>query len=129
MNITGIHHIAIIAGDYEKCKTFYSRVLGFKIIRETYRQNRQSYKLDLSVNGVGQLELFSFPDSKERQSYPEAKGLRHLAFAVKDINAAVNHLKENGVGVQEVRVDELTGQRFCFFNDPSGQPLELYESH
>lgn len=129
MNITGIHHIAIIAGDYEKCKTFYSRVLGFKIIRETYRQNRQSYKLDLSVNGVGQLELFSFPDSKERQSYPEAKGLRHLAFAVKDINAAVNHLKENGVEVQEVRVDELTGQRFCFFNDPSGQPLELYESH
>ncbi len=129
MNITGIHHIAIIAGDYEKCKTFYSRVLGFKIIRETYRQNRQSYKLDLSINGVGQLELFSFPDSKERQSYPEAKGLRHLAFAVKDINAAVNHLKENGVEVQEVRVDELTGQRFCFFNDPSGQPLELYESH
>ena len=129
MNITGIHHIAIIAGDYEKCKTFYSRVLGFKIIRETYRQNRQSYKLDLSVNGVGQLELFSFPDSKERQSYPEAKGLRHLAFAVKDIDAAVNHLKENGVEVQEVRVDELTGQRFCFFNDPSGQPLELYESH
>jgi len=129
MNITGIHHIAIIAGDYEKCKTFYSRVLGFKIIRETYRQNRQSYKLDLSINGVGQLELFSFPVSKERQSYPEAKGLRHLAFAVKDIDAAVNHLKENGVEVQEVRVDELTGQRFCFFNDPSGQPLELYECH
>ncbi len=129
MNISGIHHIAIIVGDYEKSKFFYTEVLGFKIIRETYRQNRQSYKLDLSVNGVGQLELFSFPDSKERQSYPEAKGLRHLAFAVKDINAAVNHLKENGVEVQEVRVDELTGQRFCFFNDPSGQPLELYECH
>lgn len=128
MIILGIHHIAIIAGDYEKCKYFYTEILGFKIIRETYRQNRNSYKLDLSVNGKYQIELFSFADAKERLSFPEAKGLRHLAFAVEDLDAAVAHLKKNKVAVQEIRLDELTGKRFSFFNDPSGQPLELYET-
>ena len=128
MIILGIHHIAIIAGEYEKCKYFYTEVLGFKIIRETYRQNRNSYKLDLSVNGKYQIELFSFADVKERLSFPEAKGLRHLAFAVKDLDAAVAHLKANKVAVQEIRFDEITGNRFCFFNDPGGQPLEFYES-
>lgn len=129
MNITGIHHIAIIAGDYEKSKNFYTEILGFKIIKETYRKNRQSFKLDLAVNGLYQVELFSFPESKERQSFPEAKGLRHLAFAVKDIEACVLHLQMHKVAVQQIRIDELTGKRFCFFNDPDGQPLELYESN
>jgi len=127
MNIKAIHHIAILTDDYERSKQFYTEVLGFTIIRETYRKERDSYKLDLSIAGVYQVELFSFPDYRERGSYPEAKGLRHLAFSVDDVDAAAAELRLKGVEVEPVRVDELTQRRFVFFNDPNGQPLELYE--
>jgi glyoxylase I family protein len=127
MKIKGIHHIAILAGDYEKSKKFYTEILGFTILTETYREERKSYKLDLALNGIYQIELFSFPEYKERASFPEAKGLRHLAFAVENIEDAVNELRLNKVDVQVIRTDELTNKRFCFFNDPNGQPLELYE--
>jgi glyoxylase I family protein len=127
MNIKAIHHIAILTDDYERSKQFYTEVLGFEIIRETYRKERDSYKLDLSIAGVYQVELFSFPDYRERGSYPEAKGLRHLAFAVDDVDASAAELRAKGVEVEAVRVDELTQRRFVFFNDPNGQPLELYE--
>ena len=128
MNINRIHHIAILTDDYQKSKTFYTEVLGFEIIKETYREARQSYKLDLSVNGQYQIELFSFPEYKERNSFPESKGLRHLAFEVDDVNAAVVELRNKNVDVQDVRIDELTGKRFAFFYDPNGQPLEMYEA-
>jgi glyoxylase I family protein len=127
MNIKAIHHIAILTDDYERSKQFYTEVLGFAIIRETYRKERNSYKLDLSIAGKYQVELFSFPDFRERGSYPEAKGLRHLAFAVEDVEAAAAELKAKGVETEPIRVDELTQKRFVFFNDPNGQPLELYE--
>ena len=128
MNIKAIHHIAILAGDYEASKYFYTVVLGVEIIKETYRTERQSFKLDLAINGTYQVELFSFPESKERASFPEAKGLRHLAFSVDDIESSVQELIEKGVDVQGIRIDELTGKLFCFFYDPNGQPLELYEA-
>ena len=127
MNIKAIHHVAILTDDYEKSKAFYTELLGFSIISETYREERKSYKLDLAINGVYQIELFSFPDYRDRASYPEAKGLRHLAFVADDVEAAALELKSKGVDVQEVRVDELTGKKFVFFYDPNGQPLELYE--
>ena len=127
MNIKSIHHVAILTGEYEKSKLFYTVVLGFTIVNETYREDRKSYKLDLAIAGLYQIELFSFPEYKERASFPEAKGLRHLAFAVDDINTAVNELTEHGVDVQGIRTDEITNKRFCFFYDPNGQPLELYE--
>lgn len=127
MHIKGIHHIAIITSDYLESKRFYTEVLGFAIIAETYRIERDSYKLDLSVNGKYQVELFSFPAYRERASFPEAKGLRHLALEVEDIESAVSELNSKGVEVQAVRVDELTQKKFAFFYDPSGQPLELYE--
>lgn len=127
MKIKAIHHIAILTDDYERSKAFYTGVLGFEIISETYREERRSYKLDLAINGLYQIELFSFPDYRERASYPEAKGLRHLAFLVDDVESAAKELKEKGAEVQEVRTDELTGKRFAFFYDPNGQPLELYE--
>lgn len=128
MNIVSIHHIAIITDDYQKSKHFYTEILGFEILSEVYREARQSYKLDLAIDGLYQIELFSFPETKERASYPEAKGLRHLAFAVDDIEAAYKELKEKEIDVQEIRVDEHTGKKFCFFYDPNGQPLELYEN-
>ncbi|MEO7047371.1 MAG: VOC family protein [Ferruginibacter sp.] len=127
MDIKGIHHIAILTDRYERSKAFYTDVLGFEIIAETYRKERDSYKLDLSINGLYQIELFSFPDYKERASYPEAKGLRHLALSVENLDAAVSELLAKNVEVQSVRTDEITGKRFCFFYDPNGQPLELYE--
>jgi len=127
MNIKGIHHVAVLTDNYELSKRFYTDVLGFAILAETYREERQSYKLDLSINGQYQIELFSFPEFKERASFPEQKGLRHLAFAVDDIEAAVAELIAREVAVQGIRTDELTNKRFCFFYDPNGQPLELYE--
>lgn len=125
--LEGIHHIAIICSDYERSKAFYTQVLGLEIIKETYRAERQSYKLDLAVNGTYQIELFSFPDRPPRPTYPEARGLRHLAFSVEDIEQAVQELKEKGITTESIRIDEITGKRFTFFSDPDELPLELYE--
>jgi glyoxylase I family protein len=128
LKLNGIHHIAIICSDYELSKRFYTEILGFKIIREVYREARRSYKLDLEVNGLYQIELFSFPGPPPaRPSQPEALGLRHLAFEVNDIDEAVFHLSEYDVVTEPIRVDECTGKRFTFFTDPDGLPLELYE--
>ncbi len=127
LDIQYIHHIAIITDDYEKSKTFYTEILGFEIVQEVFREERNSYKLDLAIKGKYQIELFSFPDYKERASQPEAKGLRHLAFAVCDVEGSVDFLRGKNVEVQDVRVDEYSGRKFTFFYDPNGQPLELYE--
>ncbi len=124
--LKAIHHVAIICADYERSKQFYTETLGLTIVQETYRAERQSYKLDLAVNGQYQIELFSFPNPPARPSKPEALGLRHLAFAVTDIDAAIAELNRKGVDTEPVRVDELTGKRFTFFADPDGLPLELY---
>lgn len=128
MQLTRIHHVALICGDYPRSKAFYTEVLGLRVLAETWRAERQSHKLDLALPDGGQLELFSFPDRPPRPSYPEARGLRHLAFSVDDLDAAVAHLQDHGVAVEPIRVDELTGQRFTFFADPDDLPLELYEA-
>lgn len=122
-----IHHVAIICSDYEVSKRFYTQVLGLRIIAENYREPRRSYKLDLALPDGGQVELFSFPNPPLRPSNPEARGLRHLAFEVSDIDAAVAQLVAAGVSVEPVRMDEYTGRRFTFFKDPDGLPLEMYE--
>jgi glyoxylase I family protein len=127
MPIHGFHHIAIICSDYSASKRFYTEVLGCTIIAETYREARQSYKLDLAVPGGGQIELFSFPSPPPRPSRPEARGLRHLAFATPDIEATIGELATHGVTTEPIRADEITGRRFTFFSDPDGLPLELYE--
>ena len=75
MKVKKIHHVAIICSDYEKSKNFYVNILGCDIEKETYRSERKSYKLDLIVGGEYQLELFSFPDTPHRPSYPELEGL------------------------------------------------------
>lgn len=121
-----IHHAAIIASNYEQSKKFYTEILGFAIINEVYRDERNSYKLDLKV-GNSQIELFSFPDPPKRINNPEAAGLRHLCFAVGDVEQTVQWLSEKGVEVEPIRVDEGTGKKYTFFNDPDGLPLELYE--
>lgn len=122
-----VHHIAIICSDYEKSKYFYTHLLRLEIVREIYRKERQSYKLDLSLNGEYIIELFSFPSPAARSSRPEGTGLRHLAFEVDDIENVVEKLKDKSVIVEPIRIDEFTNKRFTFFADPDDLPIELYE--
>lgn len=128
LQLQNIHHIAIICSDYHRSKRFYTEVLGFSVIAEHYRAARDSWKLDLGLNGIYTIELFSFPEPPQRVSSPEARGLRHLAFSVHDIDAAVKSLTAHGVACEPVRIDEFTGKKFTFFTDPDGLPLELYAS-
>lgn len=127
MKLLRTHHVAIIASDYGVSRRFYIEVLGLEVIREVHRKERNSYKLDLRLPDGVQVELFSFPDPPGRPSYPEACGLRHLAFEVGDLDEAVAELVAKGVSVEPARLDEHTGRRFTFFADPDGLPLELYE--
>lgn len=127
MKTNGFHHVAIICSDYEKSKHFYVNILGFEVIQETFRTERRSYKLDLKVGENDAIELFSFPDPPVRPSRPESCGLRHLAFAVSDLDATVADLQSHSVEVEPVRWDDLTGKRFTFFRDPDNLPLEVYE--
>lgn len=127
MKIEKLHHIAIICSNYEVSKRFYSKFLGFEIQQEVFREERASYKLDLCLNGTYVIELFSFPNPPKRASFPEATGLRHIAFGVKKLEKWKVYLESNEVSCQEIRVDEFTGKRFFFFNDPDNLPIELYE--
>lgn len=127
LSLTGLNHIAIIASDYHKSRDFYCRLLGFTLMSETYREQRDSWKGDLALQGNYLIELFSFPSAPQRPSYPEACGLRHLAFTVDDIHGAVATLAEQNVVCEPLRVDPITGRLFTFFADPDGLPLELYQ--
>lgn len=127
LQLTKVHHIAIICSNYQRSKAFYTEVLGLRVIREVYRQERSSYKLDLALDGTYVIELFSFPDPPPRPSRPEATGLRHLAFEVQDIEATVAALAQKGVTAEPVRTDEFTGKAFTFIADPDGLPLEFYQ--
>lgn len=122
-----IHHIAIICSDYERSKDFYVNKLGFEVLGEVYRKERKSWKLDLAVNGVYQIELFSFENPPVRPSRPEAQGLRHLAFEVDDVATTITELNAKGITTEPIRVDEFTGKQFTFFTDPDGLPLEVYQ--
>ncbi|MCR9942193.1 SMU1112c/YaeR family gloxylase I-like metalloprotein [Vibrio owensii] len=122
-----IHHVAIICSDYPRSKRFYTEVLGLKAIAENYREARDSYKLDLALPDGSQVELFSFPGAPERPSFPEAQGLRHLAFLVDDVEQVKTYLESNDVEVEPIRIDEFTGKAFTFFQDPDGLPLEIYQ--
>ncbi len=127
MRIHKIHHIAIICSDYARSKSFYVDILKLPIIAETFRSDRNSYKLDLRVGECDAIELFSFPNPPHRPSKPEACGLRHLAFAVDRLEDNVSYLTAMGVDVEPIRIDPLTGKKFTFFKDPDELPLEIYE--
>ncbi|WP_278990165.1 VOC family protein [Segatella bryantii] len=127
LKLNQVHHIAIICSDYARSLQFYTKVLGFKIIAEHYRQERQSYKTDLALGEQYVVELFSFPNPPSRLTRPEATGLRHLAFEVDDIDVAVASLDQDGISHEPIRIDEYTHKRFVFFEDPDKLPIELYE--
>ena len=127
LGLNAIHHIAIICSDYKRSKAFYTELLGLEVIREVYREERQSYKLDLSLNGVYVIELFSFPSPPARVSRPEATGLRHLAFEVDNIQATAEYLDLRHIVSEPIRTDEHTGKKFTFISDPDGLPIEFYE--
>lgn len=127
MKIERLHHIAIICSNYEISKKFYVEILGFKVENEFYREERHSYKLDLSLNGQYLIELFSFPKPPKRLTRPEATGLRHIALGVKDIEKCIDFLNTNNIATEAIRVDEITNKKFTFFTDPDDLPIELYE--
>lgn len=124
---TAIHHVAIIVSDYEKSRHFYVDLLGFPVIREHIREDKGDCKLDLGV-GTGELEIFWKKDAPARLSYPEACGLRHLAFPVESVEETAAFLMKLGIKTEEIRVDPYTGRKMTFFSDPDGLPLELYEA-
>ena len=126
MKLNAVHHIAIICSDYEKSKAFYQN-LGFEVNNEYLRSERNSYKTDLSLNGTYTIELFSFPNPPHRLSYPEATGLRHIAFEVDNIETALQELDAKNIPHEMVRIDEYTGKKFIFFKDPDDLPIEFYE--
>ena len=127
MKIERLHHIAIICSDYERSKHFYTEILGFKIDNEVYRIERNSYKLDLSLNGQYLIELFSFPNPPNRPTRPEATGLRHISFGVRDIENEIEFLKSKNISTEQIRIDEFTNRKFTFFDDPDNLPIEIYE--
>ncbi len=127
LSIKSLHHIAIICSDYQRSLVFYRDTLGFELLSETYREARNSYKADLAIAGQYVIELFSFPSPPKRPSYPEAAGLRHLAFTVEDVAVAAQQLAEKGIACEPIRTDETTGKRFTFTADPDGLPIEFYE--
>ncbi len=122
-----IHHVAIICSDYPQSKHFYSQILGLEVLAETYRAQRDSYKLDLVLPNGEQIELFSFPNAPQRPNFPEAQGLRHLAFEVDDVKIVKRYLEGQGIDVEPIRTDDLTGKMFTFFKDPDALPLEIYQ--
>lgn len=127
LTLNKVHHIAILCSDYQKSKTFYTEVLGLTIIREIYREERQSYKLDLALNGLYVVELFSFPNPPKRPSRPEAVGLRHLAFEVINLEETIAFLNTKHIESEPIRIDETTDKRFTFIADPDELPIEFYE--
>lgn len=127
LQLNKIHHVAIICSDYKKSKHFYTEILGLKIIQEVYRKERQSYKLDLALNNNYCIELFSFPSPPKRISRPEACGLRHLAFAVTNLDDTITFLNTKKINSEPIRIDEFTNKRFTFICDPDELPIEFYE--
>ncbi|MBR3390130.1 MAG: VOC family protein [Prevotella sp.] len=127
LHLNKVHHIAVICSDYQRSLDFYTQVLGFRILAEHYRKERQSYKTDLALGDKYVIELFSFPSPPRRATHPEATGLRHLAFEVENLEGEVRELNRLGIAHEEVRTDEFTGKRFLFLQDPDGLPIELYE--
>lgn len=127
MELKKVNHIAIIASDIKRSITFYADVLGFTIIRKVYREERDSWKVDLALHGDYLIELFTFPNAPQRPSYPEALGLRHLAFSVDDIEASVAELQAKGIATEAIRTDPITGCKCVFFADPDGLPIEFVE--
>lgn len=125
--LLGVHHVALIVSDYARSKRFYTEILGATVVSEIYREERRSYKLNVAFPDGVELEIFDFPGAALRPSRPEAQGLRHLALKVSDLDAALEHVRSFGVVTEDVRVDELTGNRFVFFADPDDLPIELVE--
>ncbi len=127
MKIKRLHHIAIICSDYQRSKHFYTEILGFNIEQEIYRQERQSYKLDLSLHGLYLIELFSFPEPAIRPTKPEATGLRHIAFGVDNLEENIAYLTSKNIVTEAIRIDAFTNKKFTFLTDPDNLPIELYE--
>lgn len=127
MKLSSIHHIAIIVSDIEKAREFYVQKLGFEVIREKYRAERDDWKLDLRVDKHTELEIFAEKNPPKRVNCPEACGLRHLAFRVESVDETVKELEALGIECEAIRRDTYTKDKMTFFHDPDGLPIEIHE--
>jgi glyoxylase I family protein len=127
LTLNKIHHIAIICSNYQKSKHFYTEILGLTIVQEIFREDRQSYKLDLALNGTFAIELFSFENAPKRTSAPEASGLRHVAFEVNNILETRAYFTQKNIASEEIRTDIHSKKQYFFIADPDDLPIEFYE--
>ncbi|WP_439424935.1 VOC family protein [Oenococcus alcoholitolerans] len=126
MNIKGLNHIAIIAGDLKKTRIFYENILGFSENSCHSRPEKHDTILNVSKADI-QLEIFIKKEAPKRPTFPEAKGLRHLAFSVDDVKQTAVFLQKQGVKVEKIRLDDFNGKKMTFCFDPDGLPIELHE--
>ena len=121
-----VNHVAVIVSNFEISKDFYVNKLGFQIIHQIDRAERQSQVIYLDAGNMI-VELFFFPNPPKRPSYPEACGLRHLAFDVENFDETISKLNALGIETEAVRADERTGKKMTFFKDPDDLPIEICE--
>ena len=123
-----VHHIAIIGTNYNKTKEFYVDKLGFEVISEYNRPEKNDIILNVRQGNLV-LEIFIKDDAPLRPKIPnpEHSGLRHLAFKVDDVEAVLKKFDELGIPHEELRYDDFDNKKMAFFFDPDGLPLEIHE--
>ena len=123
-----VHHIAIIGTDYIKTKEFYVGKLGFEVISEHNRPEKNDIIINVKQGNLV-LEIFIKEDAplRPKMPSPEYSGLRHLAFKVDDVEAVLKKFDELDIPHEELRYDDFDNKKMAFFFDPDGLPLEIHE--
>ena len=123
-----VHHIAIIGTEYIKTKEFYVDKLGFEVISEHNRPEKNDIIINVNQGNLV-LEIFIKEAAPLRPKIPspEYSGLRHLAFKVDDVEAVLKKFDELDIPHEELRYDDFDNKKMAFFFDPDGLPLEIHE--
>lgn len=140
-SIKKIDHVNLVVSDLEAATQFFCR-LGFSVTHRGVLEgewisaivnldNVKAAYVQLSFQGSDtNLELITYqhPPSPDRTGpcRPHEVGIRHIAFAVNDIDALVADLKAEGVDFfGEVQTYPATGKRLVYFYGPDGIILEF----
>ncbi len=128
MELSKIHHIAIIGTDYNKTTDFYINKLKFEKISEYNRPEKNDILLNVKKGDIV-LEIFIKKDAPLRPPMPspEYTGLRHLAFKVDSVEDVLEEFDRLNIVHEGLRYDDFDGKKMAFFFDPDGLPLEIHE--
>ncbi len=128
MELSKIHHIAIIGTDYNKTTDFYINILKFEKISEYNRPEKNDILLNVKKGDIV-LEIFIKKDAPLRPPMPspEYTGLRHLAFKVDSVEGILEEFDRLNIVHEGLRYDDFDGKKMAFFFDPDGLPLEIHE--